>query len=151
MIPVIPATVVLSMSGVRCFSVCVSFAHEGLAAVVAVVTMVAILVARIPEDHHSLHFTTSFPWQKGRECSSNSEMLSLHVASTPTGHLSTQGEKKYKLVFHKGSFKKKVLKYGTPKPSPNLTRTWLTPSPQPEPWASLQTYQVETQHKPSPT
>ena len=26
-------------------------------------------------------------------------------------------EKKYKLVFHNGSFKKKVLKYGTPKPS----------------------------------
>ena len=26
-------------------------------------------------------------------------------------------EKKYKLVFHNGSLKKKVLKYGTPKPS----------------------------------
>ena len=25
--------------------------------------------------------------------------------------------KKYKLLFHKGSFQKKVLKYGTPKPS----------------------------------
>ena len=24
--------------------------------------------------------------------------------------------KKYKLLFHNGSFKKKVLKYGTPKP-----------------------------------
>ena len=32
------------------------------------------------------------------------------------GLLSNQGEKKYKLVFHNGSFKKKVLKYGTPKP-----------------------------------
>ena len=33
-----------------------------------------------------------------------------------TGLLSNQG-KKYKLLFHNGSFKKKVLKYGTPKPS----------------------------------
>ena len=32
-----------------------------------------------------------------------------------SGLLSNQG-KKYKLLFHKGSFKKKVLKYGTPKP-----------------------------------
>ena len=32
------------------------------------------------------------------------------------GLLSNQGEKKYKLLFHKGSFKKKVLKHGTPKP-----------------------------------
>ena len=34
-----------------------------------------------------------------------------------TGLLSNQGAKKYKLLFHKGSFKKKILKYGTPKPS----------------------------------
>ena len=33
-----------------------------------------------------------------------------------TGLLSNQGEKKYKLVFHNGSFKKTVLKYGAPKP-----------------------------------
>ena len=33
-----------------------------------------------------------------------------------SGLLSNQG-KKYKELFHKGSFKKKVLKYGTPKPS----------------------------------
>ena len=31
------------------------------------------------------------------------------------GLLSNQA-KKYKLVFHNGSFKKKALKYGTPKP-----------------------------------
>ena len=34
-----------------------------------------------------------------------------------TGLLSNQGKKKYKLVFHAGSIKRKVLKYGTPKPS----------------------------------
>ena len=34
-----------------------------------------------------------------------------------TGLLSNQAEKKYKLVFHNGSLKKKVFKYGTPKPS----------------------------------
>ena len=34
-----------------------------------------------------------------------------------SGLLSNQGEIKYKLLFHKGSIKKKVLKYGTPKPS----------------------------------
>ena len=31
------------------------------------------------------------------------------------GFLSNQGEKRYKLVFHNGYVKKKVLKYGTPK------------------------------------
>ena len=30
--------------------------------------------------------------------------------------LRNQGEKKYTLLFHHGSFQKKVLKYGTPKP-----------------------------------
>ena len=33
-----------------------------------------------------------------------------------TGLLSNQGEKRYALLLHNGSFKKKVLKYGTPKP-----------------------------------
>ena len=33
------------------------------------------------------------------------------------GFLSNQGEKSINFVFHSGSFKKKVLKYGTPKPS----------------------------------
>ena len=35
----------------------------------------------------------------------------------PPGLLSNQGEKSINFFFHKGSFKKKVLKYGTPKPS----------------------------------
>ena len=39
------------------------------------------------------------------------------LGSTVPGLLSNQGEKRYKLLFHHGSFKKKVLKYGTPKPS----------------------------------
>ena len=34
-----------------------------------------------------------------------------------SGLLSNQGEKKYTLLFHNGSFKKKALKYGTPQPS----------------------------------
>ena len=38
------------------------------------------------------------------------------------------GRKKYKLLFHKGSFKKKVLKYGTPKPR-NIpeVKAWISP------------------------
>ena len=34
-----------------------------------------------------------------------------------SGLLSNQGETKYTLLFHNGSFKKKALKYGTPQPS----------------------------------
>ena len=39
------------------------------------------------------------------------------VACKPYLHLHILREKKYKLLFHKGSFKKKGLKYDTPKPS----------------------------------
>ena len=39
-----------------------------------------------------------------------------HCSGGFSGLLSNQ-EKKYKLLFHNGSFKKEVLKYGTPKPS----------------------------------
>ena len=42
----------------------------------------------------------------------------LGLGFLDSGLLSIHGEKvkKYKLLFHNGSFKKKVLKYGTPKP-----------------------------------
>ena len=36
------------------------------------------------------------------------------------------GRKKYKLLFHNGSVKKKVLQYGTPKPS---YRVWTASGP----------------------
>ena len=42
--------------------------------------------------------------------------LDLPFEAALPGLLSNQGEKRHKLVFHNGSFKKqKVLKYGTPK------------------------------------
>ena len=43
-----------------------------------------------------------------------------YLSLNSTGLLSNQGEKRCKLLFHKGSFKTKVLKYGTPKPSLNI-------------------------------
>ena len=47
-----------------------------------------------------------------------------------TGLLSNQGEKSINFLFHKGSFKKKVLKYGTPSPGDNdLLATPLSPGP----------------------
>ena len=45
------------------------------------------------------------------------QISSLLGGSDPVpGRLSNQGEESINFVFHKGSFKKKVLKYGTPKP-----------------------------------
>ena len=41
----------------------------------------------------------------------------LHFEKPPAWAFKNPGRKKYKLLFHSGSFKKKVLKYGTPKPS----------------------------------
>ena len=40
----------------------------------------------------------------------------IETLGNSAGLLSNQGEKLYKLFFHNGSIKKKVLKYGTPKP-----------------------------------
>ena len=45
------------------------------------------------------------------------QLCSNFLSSTIPGLLSNQGEKSIPLLFYNGSFKKKVLKYGTPKPS----------------------------------
>ena len=50
-------------------------------------------------------------------CNFGLVVVLVHNFLELTGLLSNQGEKKYTLLFHNGSFKKKVLKYGTPRPS----------------------------------
>ena len=74
-------------------------------------------------------------------------MVSRTPRAEVSGLLSNQGEKRYKLLFHNGSFKrkkyklvfhngsfkrKKVLKYGTPKPSySTLIETLIDPFKEP--------------------
>ena len=86
-----------------------------------------IISMKIPKDHKywvlwTLQLPSIIPQLPTIKYPKGSIKVLLGGGGVPgcgpfTGLLSNQGEKSINFYFHKGSFKKKVLKYGTPKPS----------------------------------
>ena len=65
---------------------------------------------------NNLRLTIRWPPAPTLKCFDSTILTGLGFRAGSLGFEVTKEKIKYKLVFHKGSFKKKVLKYGTPKP-----------------------------------
>ena len=65
----------------------------------------------------STRFLNKNPATATRGLSFSGRELAFEDPSPLSWAFQSPGGTKYKLFFHNGSFKKKVLKYGTPKPS----------------------------------